>query len=1267
MKNTFLAVSMSVGLFLQRVNDLLPKVVRVLLEYPRVGILYPRRLSRSISLLFKEGVYASFQDAYDYLQYADVLHVRAHNATALSRIIFPNYVHPLHFLFEEHPLVSIIVCCHNRWEYTHLCLRAIQSYSYAIPYELIVVDDASTDDTALQLSKISNITVHTHTESGGYLQSINEGAALARGVYLVLLNNDTVPQPDWLRPLVEVLQNNTEATIVGPLLLFPDGRIQEAGSRILPDCRGSQYGRGESPFVDEFHSARQVDYVSGAVLCVRKDFWLACGGYDARFTPAYYEDADLCMQALVQEKKVFYQPRSTVMHWEHASYGVTGVRSLRARIEHNRSVFKKKWFEHLPSFMRKNQLHIFGNEARRSAQVILVLDRSVPRPGEDAGSRFTYQYLQLLVSLGCLVKFSPQQYRCIDLTEQTIEKCGIELIHPQHLESWMQMYGKEVDTVLCFRASVMADVGARIYQYTSARFLLCMTDIESLREERQRTYRSEIHSGSVVRAHTDEKTAYALSHGIFVLSEYERSLLSQRCTVPVSLLPIFIAPVSTLVRSDPGQSILFVAGFQHAPNHDALQWLIEILGPRARARIPSLRITVAGSFIPLSISSQHPEISFVHFPDDSMLKELYQHATVVLVPLRIGAGVKGKIAEAFIFGVPVVTTSIGREGFPGTPPCLIGDTEDELIDALVRIISDPSLAESLRSLGRDYVRIQFSSHTALTALRTLIPELPTTMHTVPHIQYGICDECTIHDPKLLTGPLVSIVMPAWHSQAQFLQEALQSVRNQEYQHWELCIAYADLDASAQEVLERMAVTDARIRIFPQEKNLGISGNTNAAIQEAEGTVIAFMDHDDLLMPTALSEVLRAMQTNEADLVYSDEYIVFEDGSLKQVVHKPGWSPEAFRSANYIGHFVAVRSDIVRESGGLRSLYDGAQDHDFLFRVTKKAKNITHIPLLLYVWRAHKKSTSFAVSVKPYVPQALIRSVSDDIIRMGDHADVSLHSVETCRVVIRYHIKARPKVDIIIPSRNEKLLSRCLESLNDVTSYPEYSCTLISHQNQEIKKNVPIPSRASRIIEEGGDFNFSSFCNRAVHRSTGEYILLLNDDILITEPDWLTALLEPLQQKRNGITGARLWYPDNRVQHFGVVMGLGPDMIAYNAYRGTRRAEAETEHLLNVPREFLAVTGACLLTTRALWDHLNGMNESLPLAYNDVDFCLRAREQGSSIIATPYANVIHYESMTRSFGASPKSIHYMRRRWNTYLTHDPYLTPEAIRYGPYDTV
>jgi GT2 family glycosyltransferase len=507
-------------------------------------------------------------------------------------------------------------------------------------------------------------------------------------------------------------------------------------------------------------------------------------------------------------------------------------------------------------------------------------------------------------------------------------------------------------------------------------------------------------------------------------------------------------------------------------------------------------------------------------------------------------------------------------------------------------------------------------------------------------------------------PVISIVMPTYNSPPEYLRAALDSVMSQYYPHWELCICD---DASPEEyvrtILSEYAARDSRIHVIFSEHNRGIGGASNQALSIATGEYIGLLDHDDVLTPDALLEVVAALQEVRADFLYSDEDKLDLDGRRCEPFLKPGWSPDLLLTCMYTSHFSVYRSEIVEAVGGFRETVNGSQDYDLALRITERVSTITHIPKILYHWRKIPGSAAANTGAKPYAYLAAQRALTDTLDRRGITG-----TVEIANAVGYYHVRrafnAACKVSIIIPTRDQhKLLERCIRSIEEKTEYPNYEIIIVDNDSREAAMRDYLARSPHRVIHHPGVFNYSQLNNIGARQATGEYLLLLNNDTEILSGSWLSALVEQAQRPEVGAVGAKLLYPDGRIQHAGVVLGLGG--VASHAqrfvdgYTGTGYFNYP-----NALKNYSAVTGACLMVRRAVFEASGGLNEQdLPINFNDVDFCLRLREQGYLIVYTPYCLVRHHESATREPIVDPAGEAYMLARWQQQLLSDIYYHPQ----------
>lgn len=512
---------------------------------------------------------------------------------------------------------------------------------------------------------------------------------------------------------------------------------------------------------------------------------------------------------------------------------------------------------------------------------------------------------------------------------------------------------------------------------------------------------------------------------------------------------------------------------------------------------------------------------------------------------------------------------------------------------------------------------------------------------------------------------ISVVVPLYQTPEVYLRQMIESVLNQTYPHLELCIADGSPEpAATRAVVESYAGKDSRVRYQVLESNRGISGNTNAAIEMAEGEYLALFDHDDLLAEDALYEVAKAIEEGKPDLIYTDEDKVTEDLSEYFQPHfKPDFSPDLLRSNNYICHLLVVKKSLAREVGGLDGGFDGAQDHDFIFRCTERAERIVHIPRILYHWRIHRASTADNPISKGYAFEAGKRAVRAHLERTGLQGEVSaLKDLGFYRVT--YRVQENPLVSIVIPNKDEKeTLERCLESIWSLSTYQNYEIILVENNSAteeilEYYRSIDGKKKV-RVVYWEQEFNYSAINNFGVSQAKGDYVICLNNDISVITPGWIEELLGNCQRPEVGIVGARLYFPDNTIQHAGIVLGIGG--VAGSMFVGMARKRTGYMHKAVIQQDLSAVTAACMMIRRDVFEKVGGFTEELRVAFNDVDLCLKVREAGYLVVYNPDAELYHYESKTRGAEDTEEKrrrfqmeIEYMRSHWMKYLKEgDPY--------------
>ena len=521
---------------------------------------------------------------------------------------------------------------------------------------------------------------------------------------------------------------------------------------------------------------------------------------------------------------------------------------------------------------------------------------------------------------------------------------------------------------------------------------------------------------------------------------------------------------------------------------------------------------------------------------------------------------------------------------------------------------------------------------------------------------------------------VSVLTPLWNTPENFLREMIESVQAQTYQNWELCLADGSDDAHAYvgEICREYAAKDSRIVYKKLEKNGGIAENTNRCLEMATGEFVAPFDHDDLLHPCVLYEYVKVINEKDADYIYCDE-ATFKNGDVNQMItmhFKPDYAIDNLRANNYICHFSMFDKKLLEGTELYRTKFDGSQDHDMILRLTDKARNVVHVPKLLYYWRQHAGSVSSGVEAKPYVVESARGAVADHLRRHG-FSNFKITSTRAFETIfkITYEIIGEPKISIIIPNKDHvEDLRRCITSIIEKSTYDNYEIIVVENNSEtreifayyEELANNP----AVKIITYKGDFNYSAINNLGVSEASGEYVLLLNNDIQIITVNWMEELLMYAQRPDVGAVGAKLYYPDKTIQHAGVVIGLGAHRTAGHVHYRQKRENLGYMGRLCYAQNMSAVTGACLLVKKALYEEAGGLDESFAVSLNDVDFCLKLRRLGYLNVFTPFAEAYHYESASRGSDMTGEAAQRyndesarFREKWKAELeAGDPYYNP-----------
>ncbi|WP_142964047.1 glycosyltransferase family 2 protein [Enterococcus faecalis] len=527
-------------------------------------------------------------------------------------------------------------------------------------------------------------------------------------------------------------------------------------------------------------------------------------------------------------------------------------------------------------------------------------------------------------------------------------------------------------------------------------------------------------------------------------------------------------------------------------------------------------------------------------------------------------------------------------------------------------------------------------------------------------------------------PKISIAMPVYNVEEKWLRLCIDSILNQVYTNWELCMADdASTDPNVKKILTEYQQLDERIRVVFREQNGHISEATNSALAIATGEFVALLDNDDELAINAFYEVVKVLNENpELDLIYSDEDKIDMDGNRSDPAFKPDWSPDLLLGTNYISHLGVYRRSILEEIGGFRKGYEGSQDYDLVLRFTEKTtkERITHIPKVLYYWRMLPTSTAVDQGSKGYAFEAGLRAVQDALVRRGINGHAT-HGAANGLYDVYYDIESEKLVSIIIPTKNGyKDVQRCVSSIIEKTTYQNYEIIMADNGSTDPKMHELYAKfeqqLPGRFLVESIDipFNFSTINNRAAKKAHGEYLLFLNNDTEVITENWLTLMVSFAQQERIGCVGAKLLYPNNTVQHAGVILGLGG--VAGHGHYGYPHGDLGYFGRLAINVNYSAVTAACLLMKKADFDAVGGFEEAFTVAFNDVDLCLKVQALGRDNVWLHEAELYHFESQTRGYddkGKKKKRFEQekvmMEEKWGPLIENDPFYNPNLTRDIP----
>ena len=615
----------------------------------------------------------------------------------------------------EDPLVSIVIPVYNQFEYTYLCVRSIMENSGSVRYEILIGDDCSSDLTTQIEEIISGLRVIRNEKNLRFLLNCNNAAKQAKGRYILFLNNDTQVQKDWLRPLVDLIESADDIGMVGSKLVYPDGRLQEAGGILWQDGSAWNFGNKDNPDLPQYNYVKEADYISGAAIMIRHGLWKEIGGFDERFVPAYCEDSDLAFEVRKHGYRVLYQPKSVVVHFEGVTNGTDTSAGQKAYQVENQRKFFEKWGDILKAEHFPNGENVFSARDRsRNKETVLVIDHYIPQYDKDAGSRTMDNFLRVLTGMGYNVKFLGDNFYYDPQYAPHYEQMGVEMLcgnyYYNHWREWIKENAKALDIVLLSRPHISIKYIDHLRETTDARIIYYVQDLHYLREQREYELTHDPERLKIAQK-VKEQELYLMGHSDAVLtpSSVEKEIIDAEIAgnkaedIPIYCYTEF--DDSPLDRTD-AHDILFVGGFVHRPNEDGILWFAEQVWPMIESRLPDCRLVVIGSNPTEKVLAlDSDKIKITGYVSDDELEEYYRSSRVCIIPLRYGAGVKGKTLEALYHRIPIVSTSVGLEGLEGIGEYVApADDAQSFAERVTEYYTDPQKAAVIADHYHEYLK-----------------------------------------------------------------------------------------------------------------------------------------------------------------------------------------------------------------------------------------------------------------------------------------------------------------------------------------------------------------------------------------------------------------------------------------------------------------------------------------------------------------------------------------------------------------------------------
>ena len=624
------------------------------------------------------------------------------------------------------PQVSIIIPVYNEFAFTYRCIESIINTTEGVPYEVILADDNSSDYTKNAGKWIKGINIVRNKENLRFLRNCNNAAKQAKGKYIVFLNNDTLVRYNWLKSLVDIAEKDETIGLCGSKILYPDGRLQEAGGILWKDGSAWNYGNGQDPEASEFNYVKEVDYISGCSIMTRKDLWNEIGGFDERFAPAYCEDSDYAFEVRKRGYKVVYQPFSCVVHFEGVSNGTDLSSGQKHYQTVNQAKFLEKWKDELNKDHFPNAQHVLrARDRSKNKKVMVMVDHYVPTFDKDAGSRTLYEYILLFLKNNYQITLIPDNFYRSEYTE-IYQQLGVEVLYGpyyhMHYEDWIKNNAEDFDLFFLNRPHIAPRYIDVVRNHTNAKILYYGMDLHFLREQRQ--YEVTKDPQLLESIEKWKKAEFDLIHksdcALFPSYVEEKVIREIEPDARVMVLPAFVYQKIDRVeyKIDGRKDLMFIGGFDHVPNRDAMVWFVNDILPKVVQQLPDIQLHILGSNPTEEIQAlAGPNVQVHGYVTAEELGAYYKNIRISVVPLRYGAGIKGKVVEAMGVGCPLVSTSVGAEGLPGADAFLgVADTPDAFASEVIKLYDDEAALAQMVKGGYDCIEKHFSEKAAWEAV-----------------------------------------------------------------------------------------------------------------------------------------------------------------------------------------------------------------------------------------------------------------------------------------------------------------------------------------------------------------------------------------------------------------------------------------------------------------------------------------------------------------------------------------------------------------------